>query len=1133
MFNQPVTPKFMKNNLTNESSPPGESFMKTFVKAVIFVFCTSIFSLTSSQVFSQNEKITINQDKTVTVDEVFDLIMSQTDYTFIYQVDMFKNMPKTTLEKGIFSVSELLNKSLSSGNFIFNIVDNKIVIQEGTTNQRFLVKGKVTDSDGLPIPGANVIEKGKNNGSSSNIKGEYEILASNNSTVLSFSFVGYSTQEVMVNNQTEINIILKESVLELSSVSIISTGYQEISREKITGAAEVIDRSFYENAYRPTLQEGLQGSVAGLQILNNNSHPQALPQVIIRGVGSAFGEGVGVTGFSGQPSVVLGNPPVLTPGSPLYIVDGLPTFDGRDLSAINGNDIKSITVLKDAAATSIYGARAANGVIVIETKSGRSGKARFTYSTQIGISNFTELNRPLNSSQLQELYIEGLINNANNGINDEAGALNFLSNPTGALKPFNVNQNTDWRDALTRTGVMKQHNLSASGGNEASNYYLSIGYLENESPLREINFNRLNVRLKYNTKLSERINVMTNIGFGNTKSNNHETGGSFYNPYRSIYQVRPDFRIFNEDGTYDTNYNFAVNPLGILTDERRQLQTNDFRGVFDINYKIIEGLTFETNLAANYSLNENYNRFPSYLGIGFNRGRDNYGNQLNTNNFIWNARALLRYDLQFGDGSNINVFVGTESNANSTNIINSSVRGLRPGAVTLDNGISENTFTSRVETALTSVFSNAVYDYQGKYLASASFRRDGSSRFGASNKYGNFYAFGLGWNIHEESFMRNTEAFNMLKLRTSYGVNGNDQIGLFGYSGTFNTTGFYNDFNATTIASAGNASIGWEENASFDVGIDYAVFNNRISGSIDYYNRQTTGLLYNLPVSALNADNFVFQNFGGMENKGIEVSLNTQNIVSSSNGFKWNTIITYAANRNKITDQKIDEVISGNSIREVGKDFNTLFLYGYAGADPETGVETFYTDETRTAVTTRIAEATRFDHGRATPDFYGSLINTISFKNFTVTAQLYTSWGGQVFETLGRAQNDNGSMGLRDDSNTSQYVYDNRWRKPGDITDVPKYVYLNSASNNQSSRWLYDASFVRLRRVEVAYDLPNELFRNSFIRSLRVNVSGDNLWTFVKDTRITNDPEMGGITGSASFDTPLIKTVYFGLNASF
>ena len=1103
------------------------------MRVFLLLFCSTIFSITHNDLLSQNAKISIEIEKEYSVDEIFEMIKSQTNYRFIYKSGMFNNLPKIILKKGKIKTNELLEKSLLERNFNFNFTNNNTIFIENFSEIKTEIKGLVTDSNGTPIPGVNVLEKDKNNGTTTNINGEYKIVTTTNTAVLVFSFVGYTTQEIKVNNQSEINVVLKESIFELTPINIISTGYQKIAREKLTGSAEVVGKSFYENAYRPTLQEGLQGSVAGLQILNNNSHPQAVPQVIIRGVGSAFGEGVGVSGFSGQPSVVLGNPAVLTPGSPLYIVDGLPTFDGRDLSTINGNDIESITVLKDASATSIYGARAANGVIVIETKSGKSGKARFTYSTQLGISNFTELNKPLNSSQLQELYIEGLINNTTNGISDEAGALAFLSRPTGTLKPFNVNQNTDWRDELTRIGIMKQHNISASGGNDANNYYMSIGYLENLAPLREIDFNRLNVRLKYNTRLSEKLNIMANIGFGNTKSNNHETGASFYNPYRSIYQIRPDFKIFNDDGSYDTSYNFAVNPLGILTDEKRQLETNDFRGVLDMNYKIMKGLTFETNLSANYSLNENYNRFPSYLGIGFNRGKDNYGNQLNTTNFVWNARALLRYDLKLDNQNNLNIFVGTENNAVSTKSINSSVRGLRVGSETLDNGITENTFTTKMETALTSWFSNAVYDYKGKYIASASFRRDGSSRFGGSNKYGNFYATGLGWNIHKENFMSNLTAINMLKLRTSYGINGNDQIGLFGYSGTFNTTGFYNNNNAATIASAGNASIGWEENASFDIGIDFSLYNNRVSGSFDYYNRQTSRLLYNLPVSSLNADTFVFQNFGGMQNNGIEISLNTQNIVNDNNGFSWNTSITYTSNRNKITDLKIDEIIAGNSIRQVGQDFNTLFIYGYAGVDPETGVETFYTDETKTATTKLISEATKYNHGRTSPDFYGSLINTISFKNFSLTAQLYTSWGGQVFETLGRTQNDNGSMGLRDDSNTSRYVYENRWQEPGDITDVPKYVYLNTASNNQTSRWLYDSSFIRLRRVELAYNFSNEILKETFIRSLRINISGDNLWTYVKDKRITNDPEMGGITGSASFDTPLIKTIYFGLNVSF
>ena len=270
-----------------------------------------------------------------------------------------------------------------------------------------------------------------------------------------------------------------------------------------------------------------------------------------------------------------------------------------------------------------------------------------------------------------------------------------------------------------------------------------------------------------------------------------------------------------------------------------------------------------------------------------------------------------------------------------------------------------------------------------------------------------------------------------------------------------------------------------------------------------------------------------------MKNSGIEVSLNTKNIISETNSFTWDSGITFTVNKNEITDLKIDDGVSGNYLRKVGEDFNTLNLYGYAGVDPETGNELFYTDETETATTAILTEAVKYNHGKTTPDFYGSLTNTFSYKNFSLLTQIYTSWGGQIFETTGNFQNDNGNNGLLDYSNTSKYVYDNRWQNPGDITDVPKYVYLNSASSAATSRWLHDASYVRLKKVEVSYNFSNKVLEKTFISNLRLYVSADNLWTYTKDDTLQNDPEIGGITGSASFDTPLAKTVYFGLNVSF
>ena len=1131
----------MEINLTNVLLKHKKELLIFIMRSFIFIFCTTIFGFTSENVFSQNTKIEIDADIVVTIDEVFDLIKEQTEYTFIYKSDLFKNSPKISLKKGIIKANKLLKQSLSFGDFqyVFS-VDKTIMLknelEEIKNKVQQTVSGKITNTNGESLPGVTVIEKGTNNGVSANFDGNYEITV-NNDAVLVFSFLGFLTQEVEVNGQTEINVKLSESTFQLEAIELISTGYQTIAKEKLTGAAENINKSFYENSFNQTLQEGLQGSIAGLQVISNNTHPQSVPQVIIRGVGSAFGEGVGSTSLSGT-TTVLGDPTILTAGSPLYVIDGVPTFDGRDLSSISGNDIKSITVLKDAAAASIYGARAANGVIVVETKSGVSGKGKITYSTQVGFSEFVSLNEVLNTSQLQELYIEGLINNTGNSIDTNADAVDWLinSNPYTA---FNPDQDTNWNKELTRVGVITQHNLSASGGSNNNNYYLSLGYLKNESAIKEINFDRLTLKLKYDTQISKKLKASTIIGYGKTQSNNHETGTSYYNPFTSIYRVRPDLNIYNEDGSYDTSYNFKVNPLGVLTDETRQLETNDFRGSLNLNYELIPGLTLETSLSTNYRLTENYNKFPSYLGkganyrIGWSVVPSSYGNQRNTGIFTWNARSLVRYTTKLGEDHTFGAFAGIEQNAMDMKGTNLSVLNLREGSETFDNGTSETSDTFRRESSISSTFLSLEYDFQKKYLLNTTFRRDGSSRFGANNKYGNFYAIGLGWNIHKEDFMQNNDFINILKLRASYGVNGNDQISPFGYSGTFDTTGSYNGQNAATISSAGNALIGWEENATFDIGVDFSVFNNRVSGFLDYYVRDTSDLLYNLPVSGLNGDSFVFQNFGGMKNSGVEISLNTKNITTNTDGFTWSTGITLTTNKNEITALESDEIISGNYLRKVGEDFNTLNLYGYAGVDPETGSEMFYTDETETETTMVLGEAEKYNHGKATPDYYGSLINTVTFKNFSLTAQLYSSWGGQIFEPNGNVQNDNGYRRTRDYSNTSKYVYDNRWQQPGDITNVPKYVYGNSLSSNQTSRWLHDGSYVRLKRVELAYTFSNKMLQNSFIDRLRLHVSGDNLWTSIKDDTLTNDPEMAGITGTASFNNPISKTIYFGLNVTF
>lgn len=1113
-----------------------KELLTNLMRIFLILFCTVSFGFTPKDVFSQNMKIRIDTDKTITVDQVFELIKEQTDYTFMYKSDLFDNAPKIFLKKGIISANQLLQKSLSFGDFKCVLSDNGVIQlkKEGNVKlyqDQYQISGIITNEEGEVLPGVNILEKGTSNGAASSFLGKFEINVKDENSILVFSFIGYQTKEIEVNEEKVINVILSESIAKLKEIEIISTGYQKISRDKVTGAAQNIKKTYFENSYTPTLQEGLQGSIAGLQVISNNTHPQAVPQVIIRGVGSAFQEGVGIVAIGGASSV-LEDPISLTPGSPLYVIDGVPTVDGKDLSSINGNDIKSITVLKDASAASIYGARGANGVIVIETKSGISGKSRIDFSSQIGFSKFTDLNRRLNTSELQEIYIEGLINNTTNGIDTGQEALDFLLNPGGSTTPFNPDQNTNWADELTRTSLMHQNNISFSGGENDNRYYISVGYLKNETPVKDIDFDRLTVRLKYDTKISKRFNISTNLSYGNMNSENYETGTSFFNPFRNMYLLRPDLKIYKDDGTYDFGYNFRVNPLAVLTEETRKLQTNDFRGFVNLKYEVIEGLSIEPSLSANYKLVDNYNNFPADIGKGYFNGSA-FAIQKNTNTFIWDARVLLRYTTKFGEDHSISTFVGIEETATDRKITNVNVEKMRPGSETLDNGDPVDAYTKRFETALSSFFINTDYSYKDKYFLNVSFRRDGSSKFGPNKRYGNFYAAGFSWNLKRENFMEDVEFINFLKIRTSYGVNGNDQIGSFNYVGTYDGTGFYNGYNAATIASAGNPSLGWEENATFDIGIDFNMFDNRVSGFIDYYNRKTDKLLYNLGVSAFNGDSFVFQNFGGMKNSGIEISINTKNIISKDNSFTWTSGINFTSNKNEVTKLNEDEIISGNYIRKVGEDFNTLYLYGYAGVDPQTGVELYYTDKTETNTTANTVEAVKYNQGKTSPDFYGSFINTFTYKNISLTTQLYSSWGGQIFETTGYIQNDNGNQRTRDYSNTSFDVYERRWQNPGDITDIPKYVYGNSRSETKSSRWLHDGSYIRLKKLELAYNFSNDLLDKTSINRLRLFISGDNIWTYIKDDTLSNDPEIGGITGSASFDAPLTKTIYFGLNISF
>lgn len=967
--------------------------------------------------------------------------------------------------------------------------------------QTIEVNGTVIDEQGIPIPGANVLVQNTTRGVTTDFDGRFTIQAPANGTLV-VSYLSFQTREVAINNRTTLKVILEAEVSELDEV--ILTGYTEQRKERVTGAAEAINVETLQAAPRAALQESFQGNVAGVQVTSNTGQPGATPNVRIRGVGS----------FSGS--------------TPLYIVDGMPV-GSNILVSLNPNDIAAVSVLKDAAATSIYGARGANGVIVIQTKSGKAGRTVVRYSGQYGFSDPTVADRfrPLSTPELQELLVEGVINADIRSTEGEA--LEYLTD-----RGFNPDVNTDWYGLNTQTGSFTQHDVNVSGGSDRTRFYVSAGYYDQEGVILASSLERMNTRIKLDHDLNDRLSFGVNMAYSKTIQNVRPDGGAFANPVRAIYRLRPDISPFDEEGNYKFDFNSTHNPLAQAENEIRRNTTHRLLGGANATYRFTDYLSYEAGVNMNTSFIDDFLRRPAGYGDGRPVG-DGYAD--NNILFSWTFRNLLKFEHNFDESNFLTAFVGYELTKYRNKFAGLGATNILDGFPDLANASTPvEATTSRSFYGLNSAFANAEYSYEDRYLVSGSLRRDGSARFSEDNKYGIFWSVGLGWNIAKEGFMADVRNVNDLKLRASYGVNGNDAIG----NNQFLTYFSANDYDGQVgryFANLGNPDIRWEENKPLDIGLDFALFNRRVSGSFDWYNRETSGLLRNRPVSAANGATSIPANIGAMENEGIELSLTTRNFVSTSNGFEWTTNLNFTRNRNEVIRLENDNapIIGSTSIIEVGQDINTFYLPLYAGVDPATGDALWYTDGTRSETTNNYSDAEHAIVGSSTPDFYGGLRNTFSYRNFSFTTHFYVSWGGHLYDTWARYLQSDGSRRLSESGNVSRGIYERRWQNPGDITDIPRFVYGNSQSGSaslSSSRFAYDGSYIRLREAELAYDFDRDFLDRINLTQLRVYVKGNNLWTWIKDDRLERDPE-AGLNGRLNQEIPISRTVFAGLNISF
>lgn len=1080
------------------------------MKLVSFIILITCLHITGNAFGQQDRRISIKADS-LPLTRLLKLIEKKSGYRFVYRNDLIPAHSRISVNENNALTEDILKKILKNTGLTFKQLSANLVAiaPENKEIRNINISGTVTDAFAHPLPGVSLRIAGLNKGTTTDEKGMFHMETPSSATLIC-SFIGYEEQKVPVNNTTHFNIMLKDDSKGLNEIVVVAYGVQ--TKSSLTGSATMVSSSLYDKAPRSSFQESLQGNVTGLQSTNGSGQPGSIPSIHIRGIGS-----------------------ITAGSSPLYVVDGVPVvtdnltdYNVNTLAGINSADIASISVLKDAASASIYGSRAANGVILITTKTGSAGRTKINAAVQRGSNQLTipPANYPLNTKEMMALLREGWMHKADG--TGEAGFQRELR-----ARGIDTTVNTDWIDVLTRHGAYTQANLSAAGGSNKTKFYVSGGYYDSKSALKGVDYKRMTGKLNLSNQATSRLSFDVNLSLTYQRANAVADEGKMANPARSLVRLQPWLKIYNADGSYDFSYNNTFNPVAELDNNSRTGTIYGLLGGAAAKYAFTDFLSFETKI----SLDLNYARSNLFLAPGFGDGRNTNG-WVAVNNSLWTnwvSTNILRFNRRWGYHG-VNTFIGYEAQKTVTNGNATAASNLLPGLKQLADASKPESVSSVSDAnSLTGLFLNTSYDYKQKYYLTASIRRDASSRFGSQRRSAAFWSLGTAWNIYRESFLQDVPGINELKIRASYGSNGNQAIDNYASLSLYSPANDYDGKPGYVLTQYPNPFLTWEQNRPFNIGLDFAVLRNRLSGTIEYYNRTTSRLLLNVPVSSTNGITTVFRNNGQMRNSGWELALSSRNIIAKNeNEFSWRTDANISTLSNTITrmDNPITDILYK---RQVGTDFYQFFLAGFAGADPKTGDALWYKDATKTTTTNVYAEAQRFNQGSALPKFYGGVTNYFSYKGFELSFQFFYNWGNKVFDNWGPFTESDGSGGFGSGAKMSRLIYEKRWQQPGDITNVPKVVFggtQSGLSNQRSSRFIYDGSFIRLRDLMLAYNLPQHWLKQAKINEVKVYVRGNNLWTFVKDKYLTMDPEVP-VTGDYDQRPPVFKTFLIGMDVNF
>ena len=1030
-------------------------------------------------------------------------------------------------------------------------------LQLGFAQQKKIQGTVTTAENGFPLPGATILVSGTSRGTQTDFDGNFSISASPEETLI-VSYVGFKTVNRLVGDSSQITIALEEDSESLDEV--IVTAYGTTTKEAFTGSASVISAKDIEQRVVTSPIAALEGSTTGVQFLSGSGQPGSSPSIIIRGVGTLNGD-----------------------TDPLYVIDGV-QFEGG-LNSINQNDIESITVLKDAASTALYGSRAANGVVLITTKSGKKGApARITASSQYGVITQAVSNYDaVNPGQYYELMWEAYKNALGGDAEAAAKASESIYNRLG-YNPFNVpndqivrtdgtlNPNArviykglDWYDALQRTGSRVNNSVSVSAGGENHTVFFSASHLKEKGYVIQSDFNRLTSRLNAEFTPSDWIKIGGNVNLSLSKSSALGGAGSssIVNAFNwaknlgSIYPVyivdtngnyvldangNPQFDLgegYSQYGIQSRPYNPGRHGIAetILNDEQRDINNLGMRLFSEL--KLIEGLKVRLTYGQDIQdyINKSYEN--AIVGDGAPTGR--YG-ETRYRRIVENFTQLLTYNKTFADVHSFEITLGHESFDRSY----SENEGLATtqtaeGIYEFDNfstPVRLNGYSS--DKGIEGYFARLNYNYDNRYYISGSVRRDGSSVFNKDVRWGTFYSVGASWRIDQEKFMQGVDFINNLKLRASYGEVGNDDLLDYYISQPrYSLTSNAGD-PAIYLSDLGNAALTWETVESYDVALDFGLFNNLIDGSFEYYKKNSSDLLYNLPIALSNGLNEVPQNVGTMYNEGFELGI-TANLIRNQN-VKWSVTAQASTFKNKITDLPAP-FVNGSKRWDVGRSRYDFYIYDYAGVDPTNGDALYYmyegdinkgeqvavlNEDGTHATTNDWDEAGRTYVGaQSRPDINGSFQNRFNYKGFGLDFIITFSGGGKIL--------DNGYSSLMHTGTYGDAYHPdalNAWRNPGDITSVPRLENGNTNQvQTQSSRFLTDASFIALRNANISYTFDREVAGRLGFENLKLFVAGENLYFKSKRDGLNPQYNLAG-TGSGNDYNPS-RVVSFGVNVSF